>query len=161
MATSYRFARWVPLLLRLVTGYGLMAHGVAKLSRGPGAFAAVLEGMHVPAPALMAWLAIVTELLGGFAVAVGGFIPLVWLPIAAVLVVAMVKVHWPFGFSAIKLVAFTPSGPVFGPPGYELNLFYLACLTALVMGGPGPFALDTLIARVRRGEPPTTLDRNE
>ena len=158
---SYRFARWVPVLLRLVTGYGLMAHGVAKLSRGPGAFAAVLEGMHVPAPALMAWLAIGTELLGGLAVAVGGFIPVVWLPIATVLVVAAVKVHWPFGFSSIKLVAFTPSGPVFGPPGYELNLFYLACLTALVLGGPGPFALDNLIANGRRGEPPTTLDRNQ
>ena len=158
---SYRFARWVPLLLRLVTGYGLMAHGVAKLSRGPGAFAAVLEGMHVPAPALMAWLAIGTELLGGLAVAVGGFIPVVWLPIATVLVVAVVKVHWPFGFSSIKLVAFTPSGPVFGPPGYELNLFYLACLTALVLGGPGPLALDDLIANVRRGEPPTTLDHNQ
>jgi len=158
---SYRFARWVPVLLRLVTGYGLMAHGVAKLSRGPGAFAAVLEGMHVPAPALMAWLAIGTELLGGLAVAVGGFIPVVWLPIATVLVVAVVKVHWPFGFSSIKLVAFTPSGPVFGPPGYELNLFYLACLTALVLGGPGPLALDDLIANVRRGEPPTTLDHNQ
>ena len=158
---SYRFARWVPVLLRLVTGYGLMAHGVAKLSRGPGAFAAVLEGMHVPASALMAWLAIGTELLGGLAVAVGGFIPVVWLPIATVLVVAVVKVHWPFGFSSIKLVAFTPSGPVFGPPGYELNLFYLACLTALVLGGPGPLALDNLIATLRRGEPPTTLDQNQ
>jgi putative oxidoreductase len=152
---SYRFARWVPLLLRLVTGYGLMAHGVAKLSRGAGAFAAVLEAMHVPAPAVMAWLVIVTELLGGFAVAVGGFIPVVAFPIAAVLVVAMATVHWPFGFSSIKLVAFTPSGPVFGPPGYELNLFYLACLTALVLGGPGPLALDTLIATLRRSEPPT------
>ena len=157
---SYRFAPWVPLLLRLVTGYGLMAHGVAKLARGPGAFIAVLEGMHVPAPALMGWLAIGTELLGGFAVAIGAFIPVVWLPIAAVLVVAMVKVHRPFGFSTIKLVAFTSSGPVFGPPGYELNLFYLACLTALVLGGPGPLALDTLVANVRRGTPPTA-DRSE
>ena len=158
---SYRFARWVPLLLRLVTGYGLMAHGVAKLSRGPGAFAAVLVGMHVPVPNVMAWLIIAIELLGGFAVAVGGFIPVVWLPTAAVLIVAMVKVHWPFGFSSIKLVAFTSLGPVFGPPGYELNLFYLACLTALVLGGPGPLALDTLIASVRRGDPPTTFDRKE
>lgn len=161
MTTSYRFARWVPLLLRLVTGYGLMAHGMAKISRGPAAFAAVLEGMHVPASHLMAWLTILTELVGGAAVATGGFIPVVWLPIAVVLVVAMVKVHSPFGFSSVKLVAFTRLGPVFGPPGYELNLFYLACLTALALGGPGPFALDTLIATVRRGTPPTPFDHNE
>lgn len=161
MTTTYRFDRWVPLVLRLVTGYGLMAHGVAKISRGPDAFASVLEAMHVPAPSLMAWLTILTELIGGFAVAVGGFIPVVWLPIAVVLAVAMAKVHWPFGFSSIKLVSFTASGPVFGPPGYELNLFYLACLTALVLGGPGPFALDNVIAHVRRGGPSTVLDHNE
>lgn len=158
---AHRFASWVPLVLRLVTGYGLMAHGMAKVSRGPAAFAAVLESMHVPAPNLMAWLTIVTELVGGLAVASGGFIPFVWLPTAVVLVVAMVKVHWPFGFSAVKLVAFTASGPVFGPPGYELDLFYLACLTALVLGGPGPIALDNVIARMRRGGTPTVLDHNE
>lgn len=28
----------------------------------------------------------------------------------------------------------------FGPPGYELNLLYLACLAALVLGGSGPLA---------------------
>jgi hypothetical protein len=37
-------------------------------------FAAVLQGMGVPAPHLMAWLTILTELLGGLAVLLGAFV---------------------------------------------------------------------------------------
>jgi len=66
----------------------------------------------------------------------------------AVLLVAVFKVHLPYGFSSIKLLAVTASGAKFGPVGYEINLLYIACLAALVLGGPGPFALDRLIADV-------------
>jgi putative oxidoreductase len=66
---------------------------------------------------------------------------------AIVLLVAMFKVHLPYGFSSIKLIAITAAGPQFGPPGYEINLLYLACLVALVLGGSGPFALDRLISK--------------
>jgi hypothetical protein len=41
----------------------------------------------------------------------------------------------------------TAAGAQFGPPGYEVDLLYLACLAALVMGGSGPFAIDGLIRR--------------
>ena len=78
--------------------------------------------MHVPAPWLMAWLTIVTELVGGIAVLIGAFIWLASVPILVVLLVAMFKVHWPYGFSSIKLLALTQAGAQFGPPGYEVNL---------------------------------------
>ena len=29
----------------------------------------------------------------------------------------------------------------FGPPGYECDLLYLACLATLVFGGSGPMAI--------------------
>ena len=29
-------ARWAPVPLRLIVGYGFMEHGFAKLARGPG-----------------------------------------------------------------------------------------------------------------------------
>ena len=85
------------------------------------------------------------ELLGGFAVIVGAFVAIVSLPMAAVLLVAMFTVHLPYGFSSIKLLAVTSSGAKFGPVGYEINLLYIACLATLVLGGPGPFAVDRLI----------------
>ena len=91
-----RLARWAPIPLRLIVGYGFMDHGFAKLARGPDAFANILHG-----------------------------------------------------FSSIKLLSVTAAGAQFGPPGYELNLLYLACLAALVLGGSGPLAIDGLLRKRR------------
>ena len=135
-------AVWAPIPLRLMVGYGFMEHGFAKLSRGPEAFATTLHMIGVPAPHLMAWLTILTELIGGLAVLLGAFVPLASLPMAAVLFVAMFTVHLPYGFSSIKLLSVTSGQAQFGPPGYELDLLYLACLAALLFGGPGPMAID-------------------
>ena len=66
----------------------------------------------------------------------------------------MFTVHLPYGFSSIKLLAVTRAGAQFGPPGYETALLYLACLAALVLGGPGPLAIDNLPSRrAGAGEP--------
>jgi putative oxidoreductase len=145
LSSRFPIARWAPIPLRLIVGYGFMEHGFAKLSHGVLAFAAILQSMGVPEPHLMAWLTILTELLGGFAVILGAFVPIVTVPMAAVLLVAMFTVHLPYGFSSIKLIAVTASGPKFGPPGYEVDLLYIACLAALVIGGSGPFAIDGLV----------------
>jgi putative oxidoreductase len=145
----FAIARWTPIPLRLIVGYGFMEHGFAKLSRGPEAFAAILHAMGVPAPYLMAWLTILIELIGGLAVLLGAFVPLVSLPMAAVLFVAIFTVHLPYGFSSIKLLSVTAGRAQFGPPGYELSLLYIACLAALVLGGPGPLAIDNYFKKRR------------
>lgn len=54
-------------------------------------------------------------------------------------------VHLPYGFNSVKLLAITPEGPKFGPVGYEINLLYIACLAALVLGGSGPLSVDGAI----------------
>ena len=147
LSTRFPMARWSPIPLRLIVGYGFMEHGFAKLSKGPDAFAAILQGMGVPDPYFMAWFTILIELLGGLAVILGAFVTIVSVPMAVVLLVAMFKVHLPYGFSSIKLIAVTATGAKFGPPGYEVNLLYIACLAALVIGGSGPFAIDGLIGK--------------
>src|SRR5215468_9840972 len=48
LLTRFPMARWSPVALRLIVGYGFMQHGFAKLSRGPDMFAAILQGMGVP-----------------------------------------------------------------------------------------------------------------
>lgn len=136
------FGRWAPTPLRLIVGYGFMEHGVAKLTKGPEAFAAILQAIGVPLPHLMAWATIAIELLGGLAILLGAFVTLASLPMAALLVVAIFTVHLPYGFSSIKLMAVTAAGAKFGPPGYECDLLYLACLAALVLGGSGPWSVD-------------------
>jgi putative oxidoreductase len=140
-------ARWAPIPLRLIVGYGFMEHGYAKLSKGPEVFAAILHSIGVPAPHFMAWLTILTELIGGLAVLLGAFVALVSLPMAALLLVAMFTVHLPYGFSSIKLMSVTSGHAQFGPPGYEVNLLYLACLGALVLGGSGPMAIDRYLSK--------------
>ena len=140
-------ARWAPVPLRLIVGYGFMEHGFAKLARGPDAFATILHAIGVPAPHLMAWSTILIEVLGGLAVILGAFVTLVSVPMAVVLLVAIFTVHLPYGFSSIKLISVTAAGAQFGPPGYETDVLYLACLAALVLGGSGPLAVDGLIRK--------------
>jgi len=134
---------WSVLPLRIIVGYGFVAHGYAKVMNGPEHFIATLEALHVPAAFLMGWLTIVFELLGGAAILAGAFVTLTSIPLAAILLVAMFTVHLPYGFSSIKLRGVTAAGAQFGPPGYETDLLYLACLATLVVSGPGPFAIDT------------------
>jgi putative oxidoreductase len=147
LISRYPFARWAPIPLRLIVGYGFMEHGFAKLARGVDAFPAILHALGVPAPHLMGWLTILVEIGGGLAVLLGALVPLASIPMAAVLLVAAITVHLPYGFSSIKLMAVTAAGAQFGPPGYETDLIYLACLAALVLGGSGPFSIDGVLAR--------------
>jgi len=149
---------WWALPLRLIVGYGFMEHGFAKLARGPEAFTGILHALHMPAAPLLAWATILTELIGGFAVLVGALVPLVSVPMAIVLLVAVVTVHLPNGFSSIKLLAVTPAGAHFGQPGYETDLLYLACLAALVLGGSGPFAFDSVLLRRLGNKPRGALE---
>jgi len=138
---------WYAISLRLIVGYGFMEHGYAKLARGPDDFANILHALGMPAATLLSWATILVELLGGFAVFVGAFVPLVSIPMMIVLLVAIFTVHLPNGFSSIKLQSVTAAGAHFGQPGYETDLLYLAALAALVLGGSGPFALDQLLRR--------------
>jgi len=73
-------------------------------------------------------------------------VPLASIPMAIVLLTAIFTVHLPYGFSSIKLEAITSAGAQFGPPGYETDLLYLACLMALVLGGSGPFSIDRFLS---------------
>src|SRR6201996_8828899 len=146
-ASRTSLARWAPIPLRLIVGYGFMQHGFAKLSKGPDAFAIVLHAIGVPAPHLMAWLTILIEVFGGLAVLLGAFIPLASLPMAALLLVAIFTVHLPYGFSSIKLISVTAGRAQFGPPGYECDLLYLACIAALAIGGSGPLSIDSFRRR--------------
>ena len=135
-------SRLAPLPLRLIVGYGFMAHGLAKLSRGPETFAVVLHTIGTPMPFLLAWLTTLVELIGGFAILIGAFVPIVSLPMAIVLLTALFTIHLPYGFLSVKLVEVTESGPKFGPVGYEIILLYLSSLAALVLRGAGSLSID-------------------
>jgi putative oxidoreductase len=135
-------ARWGALPLRLIVGGGFMVHGFLKLGRGVEVFAAALAGLDIPAPHLMAWITVAIEVVAGAAVCLGAFVPLMSMPMIVVLLVAIIKVHWQFGFSSIKFLAVTAAGLQFGKPGVECDLLYLAAIVALNVVGPDPWSVD-------------------
>jgi putative oxidoreductase len=135
---------WAAVPLRLIVGYGFIAHGLAKLQRGPDHFTDILAHLGMPAPTVLSWATILVELAGGGAVLLGLAIPLAAAPMAAVLAVAILTVHLPNGFSSIKLQSVDATGAHFGQPGYETDLLYLAGLAALLIIGPGPLSVGGL-----------------
>src|SRR5258705_9080313 len=142
--------QWVPLPLRLVIGYGFLAHGWAKLSRGPAGFAKLLEQIGAPLPEVTAWVSTFIEILGGLAIIAGAFVAAVSVPLIVMMLVALFTVHLRYGFSAINTIGLTADGPQFGPPGYEVNLLYIAGLLALILGGAGPLSIDELLTPRKR-----------
>ncbi len=124
-------------------------HGVAKWSRGPEHFGELLRQIGVPLPMTTAWGVTLLEVFGGLAVLLGIFVALVSIPLIASMLVAMFTVQLRFGFSSVNTIGLTNAGPVFGPPGYEINLLYIACLVALALVGAGPLALSRWMTRRR------------
>src|SRR5262245_46599526 len=140
-------SHWVPLPLRLIIGFGFMAHGWAKLSRGPSGFAKLLGQIGAPLPEATAWASTFVELLGGLAIFVGAFVEVVSIPLIVMMLVAMFTVHMRYGFRSVNTIGLTEDGPKFGPPGYEVNLLYIAGLISLLMGGAGSLSIDRVLLR--------------
>ena len=136
--------QWAPVPLRVVMGAGFIVHGWAKWSRGPAGFAKLLQQVGVPLPDFTAWAVTLLELAGGFALIIGAFVTIVSIPLIVSMFMAMITVNGRYGFSAIKTIGLNESGPVFGPPGYEINLLYIAALLVLVLIGAGPLSIDRL-----------------
>lgn len=129
--------------LRLIVGFGFLAHGLAKWSKGPEAFAGILQATGVPLPHLMAWVTIITEIVAGIAFLIGALVALMSIPAIILLAVAIFTVHLPYGFSSIKLISVNNGRAQFGPPGYECDLLYIACILTLVLMGPTPWSIDS------------------
>ena len=140
-----------PLPIRLILGAGFIVHGYPKLFTASGidGFADGLAGMGVPAPMLMAWLVGVIEVVGGLCIILGA-LTRVWAALGiADMIGAIALVHWPAGFLAGNIVSMSDTGPVYGPPGWEVNILYIAGFLALVIGGAGAYSVDAWYARQR------------
>jgi putative oxidoreductase len=123
------------LLLRLVLGLGLAAHGAQKLFgwfgggglQGTGGFFG--SRLNFRAPLAMALLAGLGEFGGGVLVALGLLTPLGAFAVVTVMAVAVIVVHWQNGYFVTK-------------SGYEYNLLIVAGAVAIAATGPGRFSLD-------------------
>ena len=150
MQNRISLVQWSYLPLRLVMGTGFMVHGWAKWNRGPATFGKLLQFLGVPLPDFAAWIVTLLELIGGFAMIIGAFVTIISIPLIISMLVAMLTVNLRYGFSAIKTIGLNESGPIFGPPGYEINLLYIAGLLILMLAGAGPLSVDRWLQRRNR-----------
>lgn len=130
----------------LRVGIGLMmafGHGFAKVPPAAG-FVEAVGGLGFPMPALFAWAAGLSELLGGLLIAAGLFTR----PAALFLAVTM------------AVAAFMRHGgdPLFSRegPSKEMALLYLLAAAAFMLAGGGRFCIDALLRR--RPEAPPAGD---
>lgn len=151
---SGRWADWAPLPLRLIIGFGFIYHGFPKLftEEGHQTILGMLRDLGVPLPEVMAWVVAIVEFAGGIGLILGALVPLFSLLLTINMLVAMFMVHLPHGFGFLNITGMEEGEPVFGMPGYEVNLLYIAALLALLIGGAGALSVDRMFAgRKRRG----------
>jgi putative oxidoreductase len=122
------------LLLRVVAGLTLAAHGSQKLfgsfgGSGTAGTRKFFGGLGFRAPLAMAFAAGLSELGGGLLLAFGLVTPFAALALTVVMLNAISTVHWKKGF-------FNSAG------GYEYNLLIIAAALAITATGPGHFSLD-------------------
>lgn len=140
---------WTLFPLRLAAGAGFLLHGLAKYQRGPEKFASLLQFVGAPLPVPLAWGVTLLEIGGGLALIAGAFVAIVAVPLAVTMIVAALTINGRYGFSAVNTIGLTSGGPVFGPPGYEINLLYIGALIALALGGPTVASVDDWRSRRR------------
>lgn len=137
--------QWGALCLRAIIGFGFMAHGWAKISRGTTGFEKLLHQLGIPFSHVSAAITPYIELLGGLALILGVFVAITAIPLIITMLVAMFTIHIHYGYSSINTIGLAPEGPRFGPPGYEINLLYIAGLVSLMLTGAGKWSIDKWI----------------
>lgn len=128
-----RAAPWGLAILRIVTGFIFLTHGIPKLFGGISGTAGFLGDLGLPVPGLAAWTLSVLEVGGGLLLIAGVLVT----PVAALFVVEMmlgiVLVHAANGWFVVGA----------GQGGAEFNALLIAASLALMLGGPGAFAAGT------------------
>ncbi len=116
------------LVLRIVLGAVMIAHGYGKVFGGLHRHVQLVSGLGLPG--WLAYLSAFAEFFGGILVIAGLLTRIAAFAILIDMAVAIAKVHWKHGLS--------------GPGGYEFPLSLAAIALALVFYGAGPFALDAI-----------------
>lgn len=124
----------IPLLFfRLILAYGFYGPATMKWGNIQG-IAEWFGSMGIPLPTLNAYMAASTEMAGVILLPLGLATRIISIPLMVTMVVAIVTVHLGNGFEA-------------GNNGFEIPLYYMLMLFALLIKGGGKISLDSLISK--------------
>jgi putative oxidoreductase len=118
---------------RLILAIGFFTPAMMKW-KNIGGIAEWFGSMGIPMPVLNAYMAATTEMAAVILLPLGLATRFISIPLMITMVVAIVTVHIGNGFNA-------------GDNGYEIPLYYMLMLLALLISGAGKFSLDHLILR--------------
>ncbi|MEO7503027.1 MAG: DoxX family protein [Gemmatimonadaceae bacterium] len=123
-------------LLRIILGVVFFAHGYLKFFKmGMDGVVGFFTSLGIPAPAVAAWGVTILEMIGGLALILGIFTP-------------VLGVLFAIEMAGVLLTAKRGQG-FFAPKGYEFELTLLVASLALALSGPGAFSLDKMFRRRR------------
>jgi putative oxidoreductase len=127
----------VPVIVRVVFGGMMFAHGMDKLINGPAGFGSFLTSLGLPAGTTLGWVVTLLELLGGAMLVVGLLSRPVALLLALELIAAIVLVSGERGLISME------------GTGYERDLAYIAGFLVVTLVGPGRPSLDQFLGLER------------
>ena len=121
------------LFFRIILAYGFYTPAMMKWGNING-IAEWFAGMGIPFPTLNAYLAASTEMAAVILLPLGLATRFISIPLIITMVVAIVTVHLSNGFEA-------------GDNGFEIPLYYMLMLFALLINGAGKLSVDHLISQ--------------
>ena len=125
------------LIIRIIVGLYYAAHGAMKGfgwfgGAGPKATGEFFEQIGIKPGTTMAFLAGITEFIGGILFLTGLLTPLAGIFIIIPMIVAIKTVHWNNGLFADK-------------GGIEYNVVLIAIAVGFIFTGPGAISLDSVL----------------
>ena len=126
----------LPLLfMRLVLAYGFWGPAMMKLGNMQDVIT-WFGSMGIPFPELNAYLAATSEIIGVFLLFFGWGTRVISIPLIVDMLVAIFTVHISHGFQA-------------GNNGFEIPLYYIIMLFALLVYGPGKYSVTGIITKYK------------
>lgn len=119
------------LVARVAVAYGFYEPAMQKWGNIDNV-AQWFGSMGIPFPLINAYMAATTEILGVILLTLGLLTRVISIPLIIIMIVAILTVHLPNGFSA-------------GDNGFEIPLYYMLFLIIFLSHGAGKFSLDNLI----------------
>jgi putative oxidoreductase len=132
-------ARYGLAILRIVLGIAMAVHGWSKLSGGVDGVAGFFGSLGIPAPALMAWVVTIVELVGGILLIDGFLTQIVGILIALNMLGAIL-----FAF-LLRGAPFIENGAI----TWEKEAVFAAAALCIVLAGPGAWSADEVVIDTR------------